>query len=144
MSVFVDTSAFYALLDRDDRFHQPAKTVWMDRLENDTSFVTHNYILVETHALVQSRSGLDAIRRLVDELLGPVRPFWVDESLHRTAVEAHLSAQEEGISLVDRISFLFMRKRGIQTAFCLDADYRQHGFQVLPAEELEGSPATGE
>ena len=33
MRIFVDTSAFYALLDRDDRNHQKEKKSWREILE---------------------------------------------------------------------------------------------------------------
>ena len=52
MSLFTDTSAFYALLDRDDRNHQRAKKAWMNIVGNSSRLVTSNYILVETFALL--------------------------------------------------------------------------------------------
>lgn len=133
MSLFVDTSALYALLDADDQFHVEAKEVWFDILDGREEIVTHNYILVETYALVQSRLGMEACRRLEMDLLAPVNIIWIDEELHGQGVQAHLSANERTISLVDRISFLVMRKRGFDTAFCFDADFRNHGFSVRPA-----------
>jgi len=60
--IFVDTSAFYALLDRDDRNHQKAKKKWAEILEATPALVTSNYVLVETLALLQSRLGLEAVR----------------------------------------------------------------------------------
>jgi len=48
MRIFVDTSAFYDLLDRDDRNHQKGKKSWREILEGDSTLVTSNYILVET------------------------------------------------------------------------------------------------
>lgn len=132
MSLFIDTSAFYALLDRDDQFHESAKQVWVDGLDGQEQMVTHNYVTVETHALVQARLGMAAVRTFEDDLLAPVDLCWIDKTLHNQAIEAHLSADERNVSLVDRISFLLMRKRGIPNAFCFDADFETHGVQVRP------------
>lgn len=132
MRIFVDTSAFYALLDQDDRFHESAKQVWINELDGEGRFVTHNYILVETHALVQARLGMHAVRTFEDELLAPVDVLWVDDTLHNQVTEAHLSADERDISLVDRTSFLLMRTRGFETAFCFDEDFEEHGVEVVP------------
>ena len=51
MRIFVDTSAFYALLDWDDRNHQKAKKKWVEILEATPASVTTNYVLLEMLAL---------------------------------------------------------------------------------------------
>ena len=61
MSVFVDTSALYAVLDADDGKHSPACAEWQ-RLLLNSSLVTTNYVLVETTALLQHRLGVEAVR----------------------------------------------------------------------------------
>ena len=58
MRMFIDTSAFYALVDRDDEKYQKGKKAWPEILEAGHTLVTSNYILVETFALLQSRLGL--------------------------------------------------------------------------------------
>jgi predicted nucleic acid-binding protein len=62
MTVFVDTSAFYAVLDRDDANHAEAKNVWTRLVREGTTFLTSNYVLVETAALLQHRLGMAAVR----------------------------------------------------------------------------------
>jgi predicted nucleic acid-binding protein len=41
--IFVDTSAFYALLDRADKYHDAARGVWPALLKDDIVLVTTNY-----------------------------------------------------------------------------------------------------
>ncbi len=53
--VFIDTSAFFALLDADDAGHPEVKVAWLKLLETNALLVTSNYILVETFALMQIR-----------------------------------------------------------------------------------------
>ena len=55
MIIFVDTSAFFALLDRDDANHQKAKKTWSDLLNPENTFITSNYVIVESFALIQHR-----------------------------------------------------------------------------------------
>ena len=47
MRIFIDTSAFYALLDRDDKNHQKGKKAWREMIEGDSTLGTSNYILAE-------------------------------------------------------------------------------------------------
>ena len=72
--IFIDTSAFYAILDRNDRVHRAARETWTTMLSGDATppLVTSNYILVETFALVQARLGLAAVRDLNDAMLPAV------------------------------------------------------------------------
>ena len=57
MTVFVDTSAFYAVLDRDDANHAAAEEAWRALLGEPATLLTTNYVLVETAALLQRRSS---------------------------------------------------------------------------------------
>ncbi len=131
MTLLVDTSALYALLDGDDPNHESAKTVW-STLPEDQVPVTHNYVLLETGALVQRRLGFEALQSLVDEVLLPVSTLFVDEELHRTAIAMTLAARRREVSLVDRVSFEVMRRLGLTTAFAFDAHFNDFGFKVLP------------
>ena len=51
--IFVDTSALYAVLDRDDANHTVARDTWESLLRSSQRLLTHNYVLLETAALVQ-------------------------------------------------------------------------------------------
>ncbi|HWP61844.1 MAG TPA: PIN domain-containing protein [Candidatus Binatia bacterium] len=72
MTTFVDTSALYALLDRDADEHRQAAAAF-DRLLDAERLVTHNYVVVEVEALARARLGMGATRDLLDRLLAPSR-----------------------------------------------------------------------
>lgn len=135
MRVFADTSALYALLDRDDENHVAARTIWARLLDDPKSdVVTHNYVLVELVALVQRRLGSAAVRDLIGSLLPVVGVVWIDERLHARAVAALLAAESRRISLVDRVSFEVMRDLGLTGAFAFDDDFAREGFALLVTE----------
>ena len=60
-SVFVDTSGFYAFLDRDDRFHAEAKRLFLQAESEGWSLLTSNYVVHESWALIQARLGWEAV-----------------------------------------------------------------------------------
>jgi predicted nucleic acid-binding protein len=62
MIVFADTSAFFALLDRDDANHQKTKKMWSNTFNSENTLITTNYIIVECFALIQHRLGLEAVK----------------------------------------------------------------------------------
>ncbi len=132
MRIFVDTSAFYALLDSDDGSHPKVKKAWSKIIQPENTVVTSNYVLVETFALVQSRLGLEAARGFQEDLVPILHVEFVTSAIHRLGVAALLSASRRGLSLVDCVSFEVMRDLGIKTAFAFDAHFREQGFEVIP------------
>lgn len=133
MTVFVDTSAIYALIDQEDGNHDAALE-WLDhaRREADAILVTHNYVVIESVALVQSRLGIPAVRNLIDGLLPVINIHFVDENLHGSATRAFLASAKRKLSLVDWISFEMMRDRSISQAFAFDRDFAAQGFKIVP------------
>lgn len=133
MTTFVDTSALYAALDRDDQAHAAVASALRELL-GVNRLVTSSYVVVETAALVQARLGLRAARDLHERLLPALDIVWVGEDLHRAAVAALLAADRRDVSLVDRVSFELMRRRAISAALAVDAHFIEAGFDVLPAD----------
>jgi predicted nucleic acid-binding protein len=88
MSVFIDTSAFLALLSSDDSHHGEATRIWAGLLETRTGLETHNYIVVETVSIIQSRFDFRAAEAFLLSLRGVVRVHWTDEGLHSRAESA--------------------------------------------------------
>jgi uncharacterized protein len=132
VTVFVDTSALYAALDRDDVNHAAAAETYVDLLERE-ALLTHSYVVVETAALAQRRLGMEAVRALADEVLPACEIAFVDHPLHDAAVASLLAAGARDVSLVDWTSFELMRRRGVTEAFAFDDDFAERGFTVLPA-----------
>jgi uncharacterized protein len=132
MKVLIDTSAFYALLDRDDENHEPAKRAWAEIMHEEYELVASNYVVVETLALLNSRIGANAARGFQEELVPVIHVECVTPDLHRLAVTALFAVSKHQLSLVDCVSFELMRALGIRTAFTFDAHFVGHGFDIIP------------
>lgn len=132
MSLFVDTSALYAAMDRDDEFHARASAHWKECLSGTEVLLTSNYILVETLALVQSRLGMEATRLLASDVIPALEIEWVSADDHRAALEAVLAANRRSLSFVDCASFQVMRRLGLRSAFAFDPHFAEQGFEVAP------------
>jgi predicted nucleic acid-binding protein len=133
VTVFVDTSALYAVLAQDDLHHMEATRVLRWCLEHD-DLVTTNYVIVEAAQLVRGRLGADAAGDLLDRLLPSITTIWIDEATHRAAVEG-LRAANGNASLVDHASFLVMRASGIDHALAFDRDFEGQGFPLPKVDD---------
>jgi predicted nucleic acid-binding protein len=132
VNVFVDTSAFCAVIDADDSRHHDTLVTWERLLGNRDARPTTGYALVETTSLLQNRIGFDAVRTLAADVLPIVTIAWVDEGMHRSAFHALLVSGRKRLSLVDCVSFEAMRRMGIENVFCFDPHFTEQGFRVHP------------
>lgn len=131
MNIFIDTSAFFAVLDKGDRNHSAAERIWQRIITTDDVLLCHNYVLVEISALLQRRLGQEALWTFEEDIVPVLNVLWIDERTHRSAVSALLAASRRSLSLVDCASFEVMRAAGIKTAFVFDSDFKARGFDVL-------------
>ena len=131
MSVFVDTSAILAVLDGSDDRHEAAKRAWIRLLEDERPLVCHNYILVETAAVLARRVGMDAVRIFEHDVAPVLRVAWITREIHGAAAGAHLVAARGSLSLVDCASFEIMRRTGLAAAFAFDRHFREYGFRAV-------------
>ena len=131
MSVFLDTSALVAVIDRSDANHGKADRIWRRILAGDEPLVTSNYVLVETFALIQHRIGLEAVRELTRDVVPVLTVRWPGEEEHDSATAAVLAAGRRRLSLVDCTSFEVMKVLGIRRCFAFDPHFREQGFECL-------------
>jgi predicted nucleic acid-binding protein len=74
-------------------------------MEAREALLTHDYVLLESVALVQARLGLRELER----------------------------SKQRHVSLVDHISFLVMQRRQVKTVFAFDPDFTAAGFRLFEA-----------
>ena len=133
-AVFVDTSAWIALVHRRDQGHELAAGLWPDIRGGKRDIVTTDLVLAETQTLLARRLGpaaaLEFTRRLIAR---PHRIVWND---YETTVRALAWLQrfaDRALSITDAVSFAVMEARGIREAFTFDHDFEDAGFVVLPS-----------
>ncbi len=130
MTLFVDTSAIIALIDRDDPAH--AGVVDAFAQVSTEALVTHTYVVVETLAVVRRRFGPAVAADVIDRVLPRLDVVPVDAELHAAALSAFRERLDSSVSLVDRTSFALMHRAGIERTIAIDADFRTAGFATTP------------
>jgi len=130
--IFIDSSAFLATVKVDDINHSLAKQQWINLLNANETFYTNNYVVLESIAILQKRSGLSVVKKLQSNILSLVSIDWVDEEYHSQALKTVFELNRRKISLVDCTAFQTMRRLGIEAAFTFDNHFREEGFKVIP------------
>ena len=136
-SVFVDTSAFFALADQTDQNHTVARQ-YVEVVA--TALFTSNVIVHETITLIRMRLGFDQAvqfgKRLLAETAIPIVRVTPDDE--RQAWKIFQRYRDKRLSFVDCTSFAVMQRLGIQTAFAFDDDVRQVGKWIVHPLPDEG------
>ena len=136
MSLFVDTSIWYAAADRSDRDNGRAKAI----LKPDEPLVTTDHILVEAWMLLSRRLGRRVAERFWEGLRrGAVSIECVSPADLESAWQIEQAWRDQDFSLVDCTSFAVMRRLGIERAASLDDHFavfrygpqRRYAFTVL-------------
>lgn len=136
MSLFVDTSAFFAAVSSADRNHRRAVEI----LRGRTDLVTTDHVLVESWLLIRHRAGRPAADRFWATLragaavIEPVGPHDLEAAF---AIGEMFPDQD--FSIVDRTSFAVMERLGIRRVASFDDDFavyrfgprRERAFDVL-------------
>ncbi|MBI3280862.1 MAG: PIN domain-containing protein [Acidobacteria bacterium] len=135
MSLFVDTSVWYAAADKSDVNNESAKRV----LSNGEALVTTDHVLVETWTLIRYRLGRRSAERFWDGLRAGVGLEMVNAADLESAWEIGATWRDQDFFLVDRTSFAVMRRLGIERVTSFDEDFaifrfgpnRRRSFTVI-------------
>lgn len=127
--IFIDTSAFYALADKADQNHEKAKAAFARMLASDEYLFTHNYILIETAALLQRRLGLVSATAFLREI-SAFQIRWIDATAHKISFQYFLRYGKRNLSFVDCVSFAIMKDEDAKVAFAFDSDFNKFGFTL--------------
>jgi predicted nucleic acid-binding protein len=137
MSLFVDTSIWYAAADQSEANNSRAKAV----LSAGEPLVTTDHVLIETWTLLRYRLGRRSAERFWEGLRNGVASVeTVGMADLETAWDIGTSYHDQDFSIVDRTSFAMMRRLGIERVASLDSDFaifrfgpnRRRAFVVIP------------
>lgn len=136
MSLFVDTSIWYAAADSGDLSNVRAKATLRDR----EPLVTSDHVLVETWNLLHHKLGRNVAERFWEGLRSGIAAIEaVGPADLEAAWEIGCSWRDHDFSIVDRTSFAIMRRLGIERVASLDEDFavfrfgpkRRQSFSVI-------------
>ena len=134
MTLFVDSSAFYAGADRGDRQHQRAVAI----LSAGEPLVTTDHVLVEAWLLLQRRLGAQAAERFWEGLrAGVARIEPVGAADLERAWSIGLEFSDQGFSIVDRTSFAVMQRIGVLRAASFDDDFAIFRFGLRKSRAFD-------
>lgn len=135
-TIFVDTSAWLALINKTDLLHAKAKTIRDHLIESHSNLLLTDYILVE----IANTFSRIPYRKTAIELISFIRfsentqVIGIDDNFFQKALELYSERLDKEWSLTDCASFVVMKAMGLTEAFTSDHHFEQAGFTILIKE----------
>ena len=123
--IFVDSSAWYALVNARDKNHLAAKRF----LDAGHRLLTTNFVIDETITLALVRKGYQAAVDLGEQLWSEeqARIVWLSRADQRAAWQLFKRYSDKEFSFTDCTSFVVMERLGLTHAFAFDEHFDQTG-----------------
>jgi uncharacterized protein len=138
LKVFLDTGAFLALADEDDKYHSAATSFYTELLQAKAQLLTSNFVLCETYSLIRFKVGHRAAVEFMKSFAG-IKILRVSEAIEQTAKIIFIRYDDKDFSFVDCTSFALIDYHRLDLAFAFDTHFRQYRFKrrvvVLPEPE---------
>ena len=135
--IFVDTSAFLALVNEKDNKHAAAKQ-FLEEIKNGKirvkNIITSDYIIDETLTRIRYSVGhKEAVEWGEDILVSRViEKIEIGKEVFGHAWELFQAYKDKKLSFTDCTSFALMKKKGMKEVFSFDSDFEALGFVLLP------------
>jgi predicted nucleic acid-binding protein len=120
--IFVDTSYFVALMDKNDKWHERVKE--LSKRIHKEELVTSNLVISECVTLIGSRGGGMAGLALYDSILDNCRVLFVNKEILENAMNFFLD-HDGALTLTDATSAALMKANRIKdiVSFSEDSDF---------------------
>ncbi|MBO8129719.1 MAG: type II toxin-antitoxin system VapC family toxin [Peptococcaceae bacterium] len=136
--VFVDTGAYYAFIDRDDRYHRKAAGVF-EAIGNIRQ-VTTDLVVSECFSLVRYRLGLSQALSFLDKIYAARDKGFVSIAYHgpeheREVRELLARFADQRLSYVDAFSLVLLNKKGApKDVFTFDRHFYLAKCNIIPGD----------
>ncbi|NWF91464.1 MAG: type II toxin-antitoxin system VapC family toxin [Syntrophaceae bacterium] len=132
--IFVDTSAWIALADKDDSHHKEAASGYPSIFKNHKNLITSNLVIAETYIVILKELGHGAAIDFLERIKASPRILKIcsDENIEMEAEGILVKYMDQDFSYADAVSFVIMKRRKIRKAFSFDKHFVTAGFVNVP------------
>jgi len=133
MKLFVDTSAWLALNDRNDQYHSEAVSRLNAVAKQKIELITSEYLVDESITIIRYRVSHEAAVVFGDALMNStiVNVADITDEERFRAWMLFKKYDDKELSFTDCTSFALMNKLKLRKAFAFDDHFKQIGFELF-------------
>lgn len=135
MKIFIDTSAFVAIIIKDESLHRQVIEQYNAYKEKRARFLTSDYVLDEVYTRCMSIGGSHRTKlalSLIHEALthDDLSLLLVEPHIFKEAEEAFLKFAEHKLSFTNATTYILYKDFAIDEIFTLDEDFKKIGAKT--------------
>lgn len=135
--VFVDTSAWIAIVLEGDLHHSEAESYFRGLVKGGAKVMTSNYVIDETLTRLLYDQSLRAAQKFYKKIKeasskNRLMVFWIDEAIVDDAWNAFVKFAEHRLSFTDCTSYALVKRYRLDEIFAFDDDFAKVGLNLMP------------
>lgn len=133
-NIFVDTTAWIAVVNSRDQFHPAARDFYRQNFNPYARLVTSNLVVAETYILLRLDCGSAIALKWWEMIVDSIRIeiVYADAAITAEAFNLLRQYKDQSISLTDAVSFKIMEERRVKETFTFDSHFTKAGSIKLP------------
>jgi predicted nucleic acid-binding protein len=137
IKVFIDSTGWHALVNKEHQYHQRAKEYFQSLLDKNARLYTNilelNTAITEIKKEVDLAAAID-FNKIIDEssVSSNLNISWYTRRMRRAALKHFFSIKESGIEIKHCAIFEDVRKKKINFIFSFDDQLKKFGIPLMP------------
>ena len=133
--LFIDTSAFFAIINARDLNHDIALKFFKNDINNFKVF-SSDFVISETLTLIRRKMGSLIAFSWGEKIIQSnfIKILYSGENIFLDSWQTFIKYEDQDFSFIDCTSFLHMKENKIRCCFCFDTHFSIYGYDSLPGE----------
>lgn len=132
--IFVDASAWVAVANKKDNYHQKATKIYPSIITKYSKLVTTNLVVAEAYTIIRNELGHNLAIQFLEGLNSSrLLQVFADSTIQERSFQILHRYHDQDFSYADAVSFALMQERGIKDAFAFDHHFTVMGFRLVPS-----------
>lgn len=132
MTVFVDSSAFIAVWDKDDSTHKLAVAKASKLQAGENTLIVSNIVVGEVLTVLSMRLGINRANKFWEYITDrKLKVIFVDEDMFEKAWDIFRRRTSKNLSFFDCTSFALVDEFNINKVFSFDKDFKKQGLELV-------------
>lgn len=135
--VFVDTSAWVAILDEKNENYSSARKYFEKLLELNTRLVTNSHVVDDTLLFLKQNFGSDFAKKfldIIDESAMSInlRVDWISRRVRRNTLNSFLKSSNKTLGVRHFYVYESLKRKKVDIVFSYDKSLKYYDFPVMP------------